>query len=142
MIQRSPATSFSCMATHCSRGVAISPGCQKILSTSITGSPVISPKRLARVDLPDAPRPRMTTRFMPSSLRNLPFGATIGEESLEMGFYRQLDLLVTILTTGVVFVGCIFSGAFSVEISLFIAAGVFLCGLFFGRRIVKVLEFF
>ena len=41
----------------------MSPGCQKILSTSITGSPVISHKRLARVDLPDAPRPKMTTRF-------------------------------------------------------------------------------
>ncbi len=25
---------------------------------------LISPKRLARVDLPDAPRPRMTTRFI------------------------------------------------------------------------------
>ena len=71
MIHRSPATSFSCITTHWSRGVAISPGRQKILSTSITGSPVISPKRLASVDLPDAPRPMMTTRFTVSSLRRL-----------------------------------------------------------------------
>ncbi len=42
----------------------MSPACQKILSSSITGNPVILPKRLARVDLPEAPRPRMTTRFM------------------------------------------------------------------------------
>jgi hypothetical protein len=46
----------------------MSPGFQKTLSTSVTGSPVILPKRLARVDLPDAPRPMMTTRFMVSSL--------------------------------------------------------------------------
>jgi len=77
MIHRSPATSFSCITTHWSRGVAISAGRQKILSTSITGSPVISPKRLARVDLPDAPRPTMTTRFIVSSLRRLQFGAGV-----------------------------------------------------------------
>jgi hypothetical protein len=59
-----------------------------------------------------------------------------------MGFYRQLDWLVTILTSAVVFVGCIFSGALSIKASLLIAAGVFLGGLLFGRRIVKVLEFF
>jgi hypothetical protein len=59
-----------------------------------------------------------------------------------MGFYRQLDLLVTILTTVVVFVGCTFYGALSVKASLLIAAGVFLSGLLFGRRIAKVLEFF
>jgi hypothetical protein len=53
----------------------MSPGCQKTLSTSVTGSPVISPKRLARVDLPDAPRPMMTTRFMVSSLRRYRFGS-------------------------------------------------------------------
>src|SRR4029077_21271388 len=45
-------------------GVAISPGRQKISSNAITGSPLISPMRLARVDLPDAPRPMMTTRLM------------------------------------------------------------------------------
>ena len=79
MIHRSPATSLSCVTTHWPRGVAISPGRQKILSTSITGSPVISPKRLARVDLPDAPRPTMTTRFIVSSLRTLQFGATAAD---------------------------------------------------------------
>jgi hypothetical protein len=30
---------------------------------------VISPRRLARVDLPDAPRPRITTRFIFCSVR-------------------------------------------------------------------------
>jgi hypothetical protein len=79
MIHRSPPTSFSCITTHWSRGVAISPGRQKILSTSITGSLVISPKRLARVDLPDAPRPMMTTRFIVSSLRRFQFGATVAD---------------------------------------------------------------
>jgi hypothetical protein len=59
-----------------------------------------------------------------------------------MGFYRQLDLLVTTLTTLVVFVGCTLSGALSVKASLLIAAAVFLGGLLFGRRIAKVLEFF
>ncbi len=59
-----------------------------------------------------------------------------------MGFYRQLDLLITILTTVVVFVGCTFYGALSVKSSLLIAAGVFLGGLLLGRRIAKVLEFF
>jgi hypothetical protein len=46
-----------------------------------------------------------------------------------MGFYRQLDLLVTVLTTLLVFVFCIFLGGLSAEISLLIAAGVFLAGL-------------
>ena len=55
----------------------MSPGRQKILSISTTGSPVISPKRLARVDLRDAPRPMMTTRFIVSSLRKLRFGGTL-----------------------------------------------------------------
>ena len=41
------------------------------LSTSVTGSPVIWPKRLARVDLPDAPRPMMTTRFIFFNVRYL-----------------------------------------------------------------------
>jgi hypothetical protein len=35
-----------------------------------TGSPVISPKRTARVDLPEAPRPMMTARFIVSNLRD------------------------------------------------------------------------
>ena len=55
----------------------MSPGCQKILSSSITGSPVISPKRFARVDLPDAPQPMMTTRFIVFSLRKSQLGATV-----------------------------------------------------------------
>ena len=58
-----------------------------------------------------------------------------------MGFYRQLDLLVTILVTAVVFAYCIFYGALPVTVSLLIAAGVFLAGLLFGRRIAKILEF-
>jgi len=36
----------------------------------MTGNRVISPRHLARVDLPDAPRPKMTTRFIISSVRH------------------------------------------------------------------------
>jgi hypothetical protein len=59
-----------------------------------------------------------------------------------MGFYRQLDFLVIILATLLVFLGCILSGALPIKASLVVAAGVFVAGLFFGRRIVKVLELF
>ena len=69
MIHPSFATSRSWAATHSSRGVATRPGRQKILSNSTTGRPLISPKRFARVDLPDAPRPRITTRFIFCSVR-------------------------------------------------------------------------
>ena len=55
-----------------------------------------------------------------------------------MGFDRQLDILITILATLVTFVGCVFSGALTVAQSLLIAAGVFLAGLFFGRRIAEI----
>ena len=65
------AASLSWIFTHSSRGMATSPGCQKILSSSITGRPVISPRRAARVDLPDAPRPRMITRFTVFNVRQL-----------------------------------------------------------------------
>jgi hypothetical protein len=60
----------------------------------------------------------------------------------EMSFDRQLDLLVTILTTVVVFVCCTSYVALSVRISLLIAAGVFVAGLVFGRGIRKILDFF
>jgi hypothetical protein len=60
----------------------------------------------------------------------------------QMSFDRQVDLLVTILTTVVVFVGCTFYGALSVKVSLLIAAGVCLAGLVFGRGIRKILDFF
>ncbi len=59
-----------------------------------------------------------------------------------MSFDRQLDLLVTVLTTVVVFIGCTFYEALSVKISLLIAAGVCLAGLAFGRGIGKILDFF
>ena len=64
MIHPSFATSRSCAHAHSFRGVARRPGCQKTISSSTTGRPVISPRRFARVDLPDAPRPRITTRFI------------------------------------------------------------------------------
>ena|SRR3981189_1224648 len=60
----------------------------------------------------------------------------------EMSFDRQVDLLVTVLTTILVFMGCIFLGALSVKISLLIAAGVCIAGLVIGRGIGKILEFF
>jgi hypothetical protein len=59
-----------------------------------------------------------------------------------VGFYRQLDLLVTILTTVVTFVGCTFYFALPVKASLLIAAGVFMGGLLIGRRIADVLDLF
>jgi len=59
-----------------------------------------------------------------------------------MGFYRQLDWLVTVLTTLPVFAACALSGALTIKASLLISAGVFLIGIFFGRRIAKVLELF
>jgi hypothetical protein len=70
MIHPSVATSFSCKLTHSSRGVASRPARQKTLSSSITGRAVSSLNCLARVDLPDAPRPRTTTRFISSSVRH------------------------------------------------------------------------
>jgi hypothetical protein len=59
-----------------------------------------------------------------------------------MGFYRQLDLLVTVLATLLVFASRTFLGGLPVRISLLIAAVVFLAGLRFGRRIAEVLKFF
>src|SRR5215469_309100 len=56
------------MTIHCSRGVGASPVFQNILSNSIIGSPVSSPKHNARVDFPDAPRPMIRTRFTSSSV--------------------------------------------------------------------------
>src|SRR5215813_2619039 len=63
MIHDSRAASWRWIAAHWSLGVAARPGRQKSLSSSITGRPVISPRRAARVDLPAAPGPTMTTRF-------------------------------------------------------------------------------
>ena len=54
-----------------------------------------------------------------------------------MGFYRQLDLLVTVLTALLVF-----ASDLSVRISLLIAAVVFLVGIRFGQSIAEVLRFF
>jgi len=59
-----------------------------------------------------------------------------------MDFYRQVDLLVVVVTTVGVFVGCTLYFALSTKASLLIALGVFLIGLLLGRRIAKVLEFF
>ena len=58
-----------------------------------------------------------------------------------MGFYQQLDFLVTILTAALVFMGCTFYLALSVTVSLLISGGVFVAGILFGRRIARVLEF-
>ena len=59
-----------------------------------------------------------------------------------MSFDRQLDLLVTILTTVVVFVCCTFYLALSVKVSSLIAGGACIAGLIFGRDIRKILDFF
>ena len=58
-----------------------------------------------------------------------------------MGFYRQLDLLVTTLTAVLAFVICIFMGGLSVRVSLGVAAVVCLAGLIYGR-IAEILRFF
>jgi hypothetical protein len=63
------------------------------------------------------------------------------DAQLKWGFYRQLDWLVTVLTL-LVFAACALSGALTIKASLLISAGVFLIGIFFGRRIAKVLELF
>jgi hypothetical protein len=55
-----------------------------------------------------------------------------------MSFDRQLDILVAILVAFVAFVGCVFSGALTVASSLLIAAGVFLVGILFGRRVAEI----
>jgi len=47
-----------------------------------------------------------------------------------------------VVTTLLVFTACALSGAVTIKASLLIAAGVFLVGIFIGRRIVRVLEFF
>jgi hypothetical protein len=55
-----------------------------------------------------------------------------------MGFTRQLDALMAFLAALIVFVGCAFSGELTVTQSLVIAAGVFLAGLVFGRRVAEI----
>ena len=64
MIHPSFMTSICWIFSHWSRGVATRPDCQNNLSSSITGSPVMSPRCAASVDLPEAPGPRMTMRFI------------------------------------------------------------------------------
>jgi hypothetical protein len=54
-----------------------------------------------------------------------------------MSFDRQLDIFVVVLVALLTFVGCVFSGALTVTSSLLIAAGVFLAGLLFGRRVAE-----
>jgi hypothetical protein len=68
MIQDEFCISRFWMRAHSSGGNACSPDCQNILSSSMTGRPVISPKVRAREDLPAAARPKMTTRSISSSL--------------------------------------------------------------------------
>lgn len=57
MIHDSRAASLRWLAAHSPGGVAARPGRQKSLSSSITGGPVISARRAARVVLPAAPGP-------------------------------------------------------------------------------------
>jgi hypothetical protein len=45
---------------------------------------------------------------------------------------------MAILATLITFVGCVFSGVLTVTQSLLIAAGVFLAGLVFGRRVAEI----
>src|SRR5215831_4192857 len=72
------------MAIHCSRDVGIRPGRQNSLSNSINGSLVISARRKASVDFPEAPGPRMTTRFMSSLFR---------AQAIENGVHERIGVL-------------------------------------------------
>jgi hypothetical protein len=63
MIRDSCVVSPRWRAAHRSGGVAVRPGRQKSVSSSITGRLVISPRRTARADLPAAPGPVIITRF-------------------------------------------------------------------------------
>jgi len=64
MIQSFSPTSFYWSSTHWLRGVSTRPGRQRILSSSTTRNSAISPSCLASVDLPEAPKPMITTRFI------------------------------------------------------------------------------
>jgi hypothetical protein len=55
-----------------------------------------------------------------------------------MGFNRQLDYLVAILITPMVFVGCILYGPLPIMISLLVSACVFFAVLLFGRRVAEI----
>ncbi len=55
-----------------------------------------------------------------------------------MGFDRQLDVLVAILSAVLAFVGCVFYFALPVKASVFISTGVLLAGLVFGRQISEI----
>jgi hypothetical protein len=52
---------------------------------------------------------------------------------------RQLDILVAILTAGLVFLGGIFLGGVPLIISASIAGCVFLAGLLFGRGLMRTI---
>ena len=64
----------------------------------------------------------------------------VSHPNLTMGFDRQLDILMAILASLIVFVGCIFMGGISVKISLVISACVLLARLIFGRRVAEVVS--
>lgn len=68
MIQPSSATRHCCLFSHSSFDIGVGSRPQKILSSSITGRPVILLRRKARVDFPEPPRPRIRIRF---NLENL-----------------------------------------------------------------------
>ena len=55
-----------------------------------------------------------------------------------MGFYRQLDALMTVLAAFITFVGCILVIGIPVKISLILAGAVLLAGLIFGRRVAEI----
>src|SRR5450755_5030213 len=87
MIHDSCAASSRWMAVHWSRGVAVRPGRQKSLSSSITGRLVISPRRTARADLPAAPGPVIITLF------TFAYGAS-SARSLRPAWYYSPGLLL------------------------------------------------
>jgi len=55
-----------------------------------------------------------------------------------MGFNRQLDALMAVVASFVVFVGCILMIGISIKISVLLSVCVLLAGLVFGRRVAEM----
>ena len=80
MIHDSLRASSRWIAAHWSRDVAVRPGRQNSLSSSMTGSLVISPRQMGRVDLPSGPGPftHLISVYGAISVRSLGTGQSPG----------------------------------------------------------------
>src|SRR6516165_1625350 len=82
MIQRSRPMSSRWIFSQSPSGVGCGPGCQKMLSSSMTGRPSLFERFCANIDFPAPPRPWMATRFM------LPPGLASLTQCGASGFHR------------------------------------------------------